>query len=249
VGADVEQVARIVGADTRIGPKFLQAGLGWGGSCFPKDLSALAAVASYEGLDASILRAVIDVNGRQRARAVDILLHGTPGPTRTVAVLGLAFKPNTDDLRGSPALDVIGRLLEEGVHVRAHDPQAMAVARAHLPNVEYVEDAYAAATGADALLLATEWPEYLQLDWGMIGALMRGRLVLDGRNVLHGDRLTEAGIEYRSFGRAHQDRPARTPGRRVDRAVPTTRTPTTSPLPSQRARSTAAAIPTRGRLG
>jgi len=201
----VQEVSRIVGADTRIGPRFLQAGLGWGGSCFPKDLSALAAAAEGAGLRASILDAVIEVNARQRARAVDMLLEAGRERPRTAAVLGLTFKPHTDDLRGSPALDIIGRLLEEGIHVRAHDPQAMSAARIHLPNVEYLDDPYAAATDADAVLLATEWPEYLQLDWERIHSLMRGRFVLDGRNVLQGRRLAELGFDYRSFGRADAD--------------------------------------------
>jgi UDPglucose 6-dehydrogenase len=220
VGADVQEVSRIVGADTRIGPRFLQAGLGWGGSCFPKDLSALAAAAEGAGRETTILDAVIEVNARQRMRAVEVLLEAGPATIQSVAVLGLAFKPHTDDLRGSPALDIIGRLLEQGVHVRAHDPQAMEAARRHLANVEYVHDPYAAATGADAVLLATEWPEYLQLDWVRIRTLMRGRLVLDGRNVLHGDRLTELGFEFRSFGRAHPDRSASTGTRRAPMPVP-----------------------------
>jgi UDPglucose 6-dehydrogenase len=118
-----------------------------------------------------------------------------------VAVLGLAFKPETDDLRGSPALEVIGRLLEEGIHVRAHDPKAMARARLILPNLHYAPDAYDALTGADAVLLATEWQDYLELDWVVVRRRMRGRVVVDGRNVLNGDLLRALGFDYRGFGR------------------------------------------------
>lgn len=211
VGADVEEVARVVGADSRIGPKFLQAGLGWGGSCFPKDLTALAATAARSGRKAAILEAVIEVNARQRERAVELLLDATGGRDgATVGVLGLAFKPHTDDLRGSPALAIIGRLLEDGVRVRAHDPQAMAHASLLLPTVTLSDEPYDVAEGADALLLATEWPEYLQLDWTRIRRAMRGRLLLDGRNVLHPTHLRALGFEYRSFGRA-DDRPAGRP--------------------------------------
>jgi UDPglucose 6-dehydrogenase len=201
-GADVAEVARIVGSDSRIGPKFLQAGLGWGGSCFPKDLSALAATA--HGLDRStpILSAVMAVNARQRAHAVELLLAASSDAVHpSVAVLGLTFKPDTDDLRGSPALDVIARLLAEGVTVKAHDPMAMAHASLLLPSVHYAASAYEAAAGTDALLLATEWPEYLRLDWLRIRHAMRGAFVLDGRNVLPGGILADLGFDYRSFGR------------------------------------------------
>lgn len=212
VGADVEEVARVVGADSRIGPKFLQAGLGWGGSCFPKDLSALAAMAARSGRRAAILEAVIEVNARQRQRTVELLRDATGGREgATVGVLGLAFKPHTDDLRGSPALDIIGRLLEHGVRVRAHDPQAMAHASLLLPTVTLSHEPYDVAEGADALLLATEWPEYLQLDWTRIRRAMRGRLLLDGRNALHGGILRALGFEYRSFGRADDRAAARPP--------------------------------------
>ena len=221
VGADVDEIARIVGADSRIGPKFLQAGLGWGGSCFPKDLAALAATATEQGHHTPILRAVMDVNARQRTRAVAILREATRRASEpTIAVLGLAFKPETDDLRGSPALDVIGQLLEVGVAVRAHDPQAMAHARLLRPDVHYAETPYEASDGADAILLATEWPEYLQLDWARIREAMRGSLVLDGRNVLHGGLLEALGFHYRSFGRLAGSAPrATSPTGRMMRPV------------------------------
>jgi UDPglucose 6-dehydrogenase len=204
VGADVEEVARIIGLDSRIGPKFLQAGLGWGGSCFPKDLSALAATAQQHGRTTPILQAVVEVNTRQRTRAVELLLEASSRSTDpTVAVLGLAFKPDTDDLRGSPALDVIAQLIEFRVHVRAHDPQAMERAADILPTAHYAADVYEAVEGADAVLLATDWPEYLRIDWARVRCAMRGSLVVDGRNVLHGEVLSGLGFEYRSFGRCH----------------------------------------------
>jgi UDPglucose 6-dehydrogenase len=209
VGADVDEVARIVGADSRIGPRFLQAGLGWGGSCLPKDLSALAATARQRGRRTPILDAVVHVNARQRERAAELLLSATAGsPAPAVAVLGLTFKPETDDLRGSPALDVIARLLERGARVHAHDPQALGQARLLLPTVHFAPDPYEVMAGVDAVLLATEWPEYLQLDWARIRGAMRGSLILDGRNVLHGGLLRRLGFEYRSFGRTAHPRPA-----------------------------------------
>jgi UDPglucose 6-dehydrogenase len=202
VGADVGEVARIVGSDRRIGPSFLQAGLGWGGSCFPNDVRALAATAADVGCRSSILPAVFDVNARQRERAVQQLLAMVDTiPDTTVAVLGLAFKPNTDDIREAPALEIIGQLLEAGIRVRAHDPIAMDNARRVLPNIEWCMDAYDAAKGSDAVLLATEWREYLDLDWRLMRDLMPGRVVLDGRNVLDGGALASLGFTYLSIGR------------------------------------------------
>ena len=202
VGADIAEIERIVGADARIGPAFLQAGLGWGGSCFPKDLSALAATASRAGQDSRIIDAVVQVNTGQRDRAVELLLEAVgQRDDAVVGVLGLAFKPHTDDLRGSPALEVIARLIEAGVGIRAHDPAAMPAARLLAPDATYVRDAYEVAEGADALLLATEWPLYRELDWRRVRSLMRGRRIVDGRNVLHGGLLTRLGFDYRGFGR------------------------------------------------
>ncbi len=203
VQADIDDVARIVGADRRIGPSFLRAGLGWGGSCFPKDVLALIHMAVSHGRDPSILQSVFDVNTRQRERAFQNLtaaLNGSDVPT--IGVLGLAFKSDTDDIRGSPALDIIARLLQQNIIVRAHDPLAMANAREAIPQIDYCRDAYDVARGSDALLLATEWREYLDLDWSRVRTLMRGRAVLDGRNVLDGDMLSRLGHEYIAFGRA-----------------------------------------------
>ena len=205
VDANVDDVARIVGMDRRIGPAFLRAGLGWGGSCFPKDVLALAAVANSNGCRTPILRAVYETNELQREHAAKLLLDAVrtiPGPI--VAILGLAFKPNTDDVRGSPALGIAQHLLAEGVIVRAHDPFALVNASRVLPDVEYSEDAYSALDGADAILLATEWEEYYDLDWILVRESMRGKTVVDGRNALNGVLLTDLGFRYWSFGRATQ---------------------------------------------
>jgi UDPglucose 6-dehydrogenase len=210
-GADVMEVAEVVGADRRIGPAFLRAGLGWGGSCFPKDVRALAATAEQFGVPSSIVDAVFDVNARQRERAfrqVRAAVDGVDHPR--VGVLGLAFKPGTDDIREAPALDIIGRLLEEGIHVQAHDPVAMTAVRRVLPNIRLCADPYEAVRGSDAVILAAEWPEYLDLDWERVSSFMRGRVVLDGRNALDRSALAAAGLTHHAMGRPH---PAPAPSR------------------------------------
>ncbi len=164
------------------------------------------------GRPTPMLAAVMDINAHQRARAVEILRRALGDrEDAVVAVLGLTFKPDTDDLRGSPSLDVIGQLLEFGVSVRAHDPQGMAQARLLLPQVHYGASADDAIAGADAVLLATAWPEYLQLDWPGIRQRMRGNMVLDGRNALDGAVLTAIGFSYRSFGRPQSGDTGRKP--------------------------------------
>jgi UDPglucose 6-dehydrogenase len=205
-GADIEEVAGVLGGDGRIGPAFLRAGIGWGGSCFPKDVSALRHVATVLDCPHALLDAAWSANQRQRDRALAHLLAATDGADgASVAVLGLAFKPETDDVRGSPALEIIGRLLEQGLEVRAHDPAAVRNARRVLPNITYCASPYEAVTGADALLLVTEWPEYQALDWPRVASLMRGRVVIDGRNALDGGHLAANGFNYRGFGRlAHE---------------------------------------------
>jgi len=205
VDANVDEVARIVGMDPRIGPAFLKAGLGWGGSCLPKDVLALSSVASSNGCHTPILRAVYETNELQREHAADLLLQAVRAiQDPVVAILGLAFKPNTDDVRGSPALGIAQRLLEEGVSVRVHDPLAFDNASRVVPDIECHSDPYSALDGADALLLATEWEEYIALDWALVRETMRGKMVLDGRNALDGVLLSELGFRYWSFGRATQ---------------------------------------------
>jgi UDPglucose 6-dehydrogenase len=202
VDADVDNVARIVGMDHRIGPTFLKAGLGWGGSCFPKDVLALSSVAASNGCRTPILNAVYQVNEQQREYAARLLLDAVCTiQDPVVAILGVAFKPNTDDVRGSPALEIAQRLLDYGVTVRAHDPFALINAGSVLPGVDYRSDPYSALDGADALLLATEWDEYCDLDWVLVREAMRGKTILDGRNLLDVVLLAELGFQYNSFGR------------------------------------------------
>jgi len=201
-GADINEVSAIIGADRRIGPAFLGAGLGWGGSCLPKDLTALIDTASRYGRSHDMLEAVYRVNIGQRELACrHLALAGVGREDPSVAVLGLAFKPNTGDIRGSPALEIIAHLLEDGFRVTAHDPAAIDEAKSALPNIRYCSDAYSAARGSDAVLLATEWETYRTLDWNRIRRLMRGNTIVDGRNLLDGSGLTEAGFNYVAFGK------------------------------------------------
>ncbi len=204
VGANVSEVARGIGLDSRIGHHFLDAGLGWGGSCFPKDTAALIATAGEFGYTLPIIEAACTVNRRQRLMIIDKLqsaLHGLRG--RIVGVLGLAFKPDTDDVRDAPALEIIRTLLARGAHVRAHDPVALANGRQALADLdmEFSDDAYAAATGADALVLATEWRVYRELDLPRLAALMRTPLLLDGRNLFSPADAHAAGFQYMGVGK------------------------------------------------
>lgn len=202
VGADITAVSGIVGMDRRIGSSFLKSGLGWGGSCFPKDVTGLAALARDLGCSSAMLDAAVEVNVRQRTRALDILLAAVAGqPDPVIGVLGLAFKPGTNDVRESPALVLARILIERGIHVRATDPLAIEGAARALNGPQYVIDAYEAAVGADALVLATEWPAYSALDWSTVRLLMRGATVLDARNVLDPRSIEAHGLVYRSLGR------------------------------------------------
>lgn len=200
VGADITAVSGILGMDHRIGPGFLRSGLGWGGSCFPKDISALAGLARDLGCSSSMLDASVAANERQRVRAADIVLE-LGGPRPTVAILGLAFKAGTNDVRESPALSLIRELQARACTIRASDPLALAVAGVDLPGPEYFLDPYAAAAGADVVVVATDWPEYRALDWPAIAAGMRGRGVLDARNALDIEAVEAARLIYRSLGR------------------------------------------------
>ncbi|TBH21907.1 UDP-glucose dehydrogenase family protein [Thermus thermamylovorans] len=202
VGADIREVARGIGLDSRIGPRFLQAGLGWGGSCFPKDTLALLAMGEEAGVPLPIVEAARRVNFAQRQRVVGKLQEalGTLRG-RTIALLGLAFKPHTDDLRESPALELAALLLERGAFVRAHDPVALPRARREvaLP-LEYAETPEALLRGADAAVLATDWPEYRTWPWGSLRALFRTPLVVDARNHLDGEELLRLGYRYLGVG-------------------------------------------------
>jgi UDPglucose 6-dehydrogenase len=202
VGADIREVARGIGLDSRIGPRFLQAGLGWGGSCFPKDTLALLAMGREYGLRLPIVEAAREVNAHQRLRVVEKLqgeLKTLKG--RTLALLGLAFKPHTDDLRESPALELARLLLERGAFVRAHDPVALPRARreVRLP-LEYAEDPASLLKGADAVVLATDWPEYRAWSWESLRPLLRTPLVVDARNHLDGQALARLGYRYLGMG-------------------------------------------------
>src|SRR5579872_7080700 len=187
VGADITHVAKGIGLDARIGTRFLQAGLGWGGSCFGKDTAALVSTATEYNLSMPIVAAAREINRRQRDRVVEKLLGELKIlKGRTIGLLGLAFKPNTDDLRDAPAIDIAKRLIERGARVKAHDPVAMGRFRSENPALEVIccPTAEEVAEGADALVLVTEWPEYRELDWEALASRMRAPLVLDGRNAL-----------------------------------------------------------------
>jgi len=204
VGADVTEVARGIGLDPRIGPLFLQAGLGWGGSCFPKDTAALLAMAREHGYEMPIVAAAREVNFRQRLRVVEKLqevLKGVRG--RVIGVLGLSFKPGTDDVRESPALDVIRLLLERGAHMRVHDPVALENARKALVNldVEFCTDPYVLAEGADAIVVATDWSQYRDLDLARLARAMRTPVLLDGRNLFVSQNARQVGFIYIGVGR------------------------------------------------
>src|ERR1039458_1646064 len=219
VDADVDDVSRGMGLDSRIGQASLRAGLGFGGSCFPKDVAALEHAARREGFTFWILRSATEVNEQQRMRFVQKIRDavGNHLETRRIALLGLAFKPGTDDLRQAPSLAIASRLLELGASVVAHDPVAMSAAAKLVPGMEIASDPYAALAGADVVALVTEWPQYLALDWQRASSLVRRRVVVDGRNCLDPQIVTAHGFNYHGMGR-----PTRTTqwGRRLSDPVP-----------------------------
>jgi UDPglucose 6-dehydrogenase len=205
VGADIRQVCEGIGADSRIGPKFLVPGIGYGGSCFPKDVLAFRSVAKGVGYDFDLLSAVMAVNENQRERFVEKVrealwtLRG-----KRLAVLGLAFKGGTDDVRDSPAVDIVKRLAKEGASILAYDPAAMARAApdlAGLPSVSFAESAYEACQGSDALLILTEWQEFKSLDLKQVREQLRLPIIIDGRNSLIAEEVEAAGLVYYSIGR------------------------------------------------
>jgi UDPglucose 6-dehydrogenase len=208
-GADVTQVMKGMGLDSRIGPAFLQAGLGYGGSCFPKDTDSLIHTAARLGCDFKFLRAVVEVNRERSNRFVDTIRKVlSPLDDKVVAVLGLAFKPNTDDLREAKSVEVIDLLLAAGATVRAYDPVAMDNARAALPAaVDFRASAYEAAEGADAVALVTEWNEFKLINLERLRSMMRRPLVFDGRNLWQPERMRRLGFEYYSIGRRPAGRP------------------------------------------
>lgn len=202
VGADVSEVARGMGLDERIGPHFLRPGIGFGGSCFPKDVNALKLLAGNSGYHFQLLNSVIEVNELQKRRVVSKLTrHLGSLIGKRVALLGLAFKPETDDMREASSLVLSARLRGEGADVVAFDPVAMDKARSLLPGVEMRDTALAALEGSDAAVLVTEWPEFRELDWAGVAATMRRPLIIDGRNFLDADAIHGAGFTYEGIGR------------------------------------------------
>jgi UDPglucose 6-dehydrogenase len=201
-GADVVEVARGMGLDDRIGPKFLQAGVGFGGSCFPKDVDALKQLAGNSGYHFQLLNAVIEVNDLQKRRVIGKLqkhLGGLVG--KRVALLGLAFKPNTDDMREASSLVLAARLNADGALVSAYDPVAEEQARRLISGVTFADSPLEALRGADAAVLVTEWPELVSLDWSEVASAMAGNLLIDGRNALDPEAVRGAGLVYEGIGR------------------------------------------------
>ena len=202
LGADVTDVSRGMGLDDRIGPRFLQAGIGYGGSCFTKDVSALKMLAANSGYAFQLLNSVIEVNELQKRRVMAKLSrHVDTLVGKRVALLGLAFKPDTDDMRGASSLVLAARLEGESAKVVAYDPVAATTAAPLLPGVEMAGSAMGALEGADAAVLVTEWPEFAELDWSEVAKRMKTPLLIDGRNFLDPDRVRAAGITYESIGR------------------------------------------------
>jgi UDPglucose 6-dehydrogenase len=204
LGADVREVARGMGLDKRIGPQFLDAGLGWGGSCFPKDVKALEHMAVLHGTQPQLLQAVMEINRNQRRRAVMKLRKSLKTLNeKTIGMLGIAFKPNTDDIRDAAAIELIHLLQNEGAQIKAYDPQAMENASHVLKNVMLCENPYQVAEGADALVLATEWNEFKQLDFKKLKSIMKQTVILDGRNLWDASALKDLGFTYMGVGRYH----------------------------------------------
>ena len=206
LGADVKEVSTGMGYDARIGPYFLDAGLGYGGSCFPKDVKALAHMADEKGRHPQLLQAVMDINDDRRRLLVEKIREGVGDfEGKVIGVLGLTFKPNTDDLRDAPALDIAERLLKGGAAVRAYDPVGMPGAAKLMPAIEMAEDAYALAEGSDALVICTEWNEFKQLDLQRIKGLLRNPIIIDGRNIYEPLDMAQLGFTYVAMGRGYKD--------------------------------------------
>jgi UDPglucose 6-dehydrogenase len=202
VGADVHEVARGMGLDQRIGTKFLHAGPGYGGSCFPKDTRALLNIARKSDYTFKIVEAAVEVNDDQRVRMLEKIKR-TLGSLngKTIAVLGLAFKPNTDDMREAPSIDIIQGMQREGARIKAYDPVAMEEAKNFLHDVEFMDDTYSPMAGADALIFITEWNQFRSLDWEKIKHLLKTPIVIDLRNIYEPQRMREHGFTYVAVGR------------------------------------------------
>jgi UDPglucose 6-dehydrogenase len=193
-----------MGYDQRIGPHFLEAGLGYGGSCFPKDVKALTYMAAEKGRHPQLLNAVMEINDDRRSitvNRIEEMLGNLNG--KLVGLLGLSFKPNTDDMREAPSIDIAKGLIKKGAHVRAYDPAAMKWAKMILPEVEMKSNPYELADGCDALIVVTEWNEFKLLDLQQIYQIMQRPVILDGRNIYDPDKLSRMGFTYRGFGRGY----------------------------------------------
>ena len=203
-GADVQEVARGIGLDNRIGAKFLHAGPGYGGSCFPKDTLALIHTADDHGVPLSIVRAVVSANDRRKRAMADRVVEAFGGDVngKTIAILGLTFKPNTDDMRDAPAIDIIGALQQAGARIRAYDPEGMAQARLVLTDVAYAPNVFGCLEGADAAVIVTEWDAFRGLDLRRVKSALKTPVLVDLRNVFRPEEARAAGLTYLSVGRA-----------------------------------------------
>ncbi len=202
-GADVEKVAEGMGMDKRIGRAFLNAGIGYGGFCFPKDAEAFIRISEKLGYDFKLLKATQEINQQQKTHLVKKIEKALwVVKNKTIGVLGLAFKPNTDDMRFAPSIDIINELQKDGAKIKAYDPESMEKARQVLKNVEYCKNPYDVAKDADALLILTEWSEFKELDFKKIKTLMRHHLVIDGRNIYNPEEMKIEGFSYISIGRS-----------------------------------------------
>jgi UDPglucose 6-dehydrogenase len=204
LGADVKEVAIGMGYDTRIGKQFLDAGVGYGGSCFPKDVKALAYMAAEKGRHPQLLYTVMEINDDQREMAITHIKEMVGDlKGKVIGLLGLSFKPNTDDMRDAPSISIAQKLQAEGASIKAYDPVAMEVAQPLLPGVEMMPDPYALADGCDALVVVTEWNEFKQLDRSRLRELMHQPVLYDGRNIYEPDEMTRSGFIYRGVGRGY----------------------------------------------
>ena len=202
-GADIGKVAEGMGYDRRIGGDFLNAGIGYGGSCFPKDVDAFVRIAEKLGYDFKLLKATQEVNSQQKinfAKKIEKAMWIVKG--KTIGVLGLAFKPNTDDMRSAPSIEIIEELQKEGANIKAYDPKAMEKSKNMLKNIEYCSNPYEAARNADALVIMTEWDEFKGIDFGKLKSLMRHKLIIDGRNIFNPHEVKKNGFTYISIGRS-----------------------------------------------
>lgn len=205
LGADVTEVANGMGFDERIGPHFLNAGLGYGGSCFPKDVLALTHMAEEKGKHPQLLHAVMEINADRRPMAIERLSELLDGELngRTIGMLGLAFKPNTDDMRDAPSIDIAKMLISAGASVRGYDPVSMEVAAPILPAVDMYDDPYSMAEGCDAIIVNTEWNEFKQLNRRQLLEVMKQPVIFDGRNIYDPEEMTKLGFKYRGVGRGY----------------------------------------------